>query len=57
MCGVEFKRFWLGVRYPQQGIVRKYVYYRKILNLILDPNYFYFSNINQKPKLTHLPKQ
>jgi len=57
MCGVEFKCFWLGVRYPQQGIVRKYVYYRKILNLILDPNYFYFSNINQKPKLTHLPKQ
>jgi len=47
MCVVYIRTFWQDVKYPQQVIVRELPL--KILNLILDLNYFSFSNPNPNP--------
>jgi len=52
VCPVQIQTFWLvDDRFSQQAIVHGNNYNCKILDLVLDRNYFSFSNPNQ----THLP--
>ena len=53
MCVVLIKFFWLDVRYPQQATVGNNYNQRKILDLVLDLNYFSFSNLNPTHLLKH----
>jgi len=56
MCVVQIKTFLLDVRYPQQGTVGNGYNHWKILDLVLDVSYIYFSNLNINSNPTNLPK-
>ena len=56
MCVASIRSFWLDVRYPQQATVGNNYNHSKILDWVLDLNYFSFPNPKLKPNPTHLPK-